>query len=584
LIEEIKSWRLRFALGLPPSTGMREALQWLTLARLGVLYVLLSVLVLQQVFRRESYSEFQFTLAYGLLALSFAFNLSYSIFLERLPTQWWVAGSHIFFDSLLTSIWLLLSGAKDSLFALLYLIQILLVSLILYQKGALVASIISCLCFGLVTVLNPNPYPNAMLGWAIYSTIFLTLGIVGGYLSEELLRTTQSLKEKQQRIEKLMALHERIISDMPTGLLTVNEALRVNFINPAGEHILGRTSSAMVGKSLAEVEPGLLPFFTQIETEEVVEEPDLSATGPEHHRSFFVQSRSEKGKARLQQCVEIGEGLSKRILRGDVAELEVGAGLGKLLGSEGSGARVLLFQDVTKLLHLEEKLKQHEKLAAVGQLAAGIAHEIRNPLASMSASIEMLKGSLPSDRAYFENQKLMEIAIREIDRLNRLVSEFLDFVKPEKFRFEKVSIEKVLSEVVLSAQKLKEVGQQIRIRESYEPNVFAHGNAEKLKQVIWNLLVNAIQAMGGKKGTVEVGCARAREHRVRFWVYDEGQGMDEEVIAHLYEPFFTTKEKGTGLGLATAYKIVEAHQGEIKVSSQVNLGTKFDVFLQEPAA
>ncbi len=578
----LKFWRGRFALEAPPSTGLREGLQWLMLARLGMLYLALSLLVVQQVFRREDVIGPSLLVGYALLSLSFAFNLFHSYFLERLPFRPWVAGMHILFDAGLTSTWIYFTGGRESLFALWYLIQILVVSLIFYQKGAWFAATASCLFFGLVYLFHPQPV--GWVTWAAYSMLFLTLGLVGGYLSEELLRTNRN-------IVKLTELQSRIIAYMPTGLLTVDRQMRVNFLNPVAAQILNVDASKAVGRLLGDIEPGLLPFFTQIESQNISLQSDepvprdgeaaVSATGSQHHRSYFVQSKSQSGHARLQQRVEVGRGHGLKILRGDVAELDADAGLGGLLGKQATGGQILLFQDVTKLLNLEERVRQNEKLAAVGQLAAGIAHEIRNPLASMSASIEMLKGSLPATPGQGENQRLMEIAIREIDRLNRLITEFLDFVKPEKFRFEKVELGSLLSDLVLSARNLKDKDKDkiIDIKENYRPATFALANPEKLKQVVWNLVVNALQAMRNP-GKIEVGCGLVSDQRVKFWVEDEGQGMDDEVLAHLYEPFFTTKDKGTGLGLATAYKIVEAHHGEILVTSSVNVGTKFEVVLQ----
>ncbi len=590
MVPSIKDWKVRFGLGLPPSTGMREALQWLMLARLGVLYIVLTAVVLLQVFRQDGFTGSYVTASYSLLALGFAFNLFFAAFVDWIPLATIVAGVHILFDVMLTSSWIFLTSSNgDNLFALFYLVQILLVSLTLYQKGAWFSTAASSLAFAVVMFLRPTVYPSAFINWMMFSGIFLVVGVVGGYLSEELLRTTESLKEKSRKIEKLTALHESILVNMPTGLLTVDRQMRVNFINPAGEHILGKNSREIVGRSLSEVEPGLLPFFSSIETEGVPDEGEenvdvelrmesaMSATASDHPRSFFVQARSNKSQARLQQRVELGEGSHRRMIRGDVAKLDPEAGMGSLLDEEASGARVLLFQDVTKLLHLEERLKQNEKLAAVGQLAAGIAHEIRNPLASMSASIEMLKEGIPVRDANQENQKLMDIAIREIDRLNRLVSEFLDFVKPEKFVPKPVDLRALLSEVGAAVSRSKDFAGH-SYKEELAEGVVASGSENKLKQVVWNLIMNAVQAMGGK-GVVVLGCSKVPGGRVKFWVEDQGQGMSEEVQAHLYEPFFTTKDKGTGLGLATAYKIIEAHHGEMRVKSKVQSGTRFDIFL-----
>ncbi len=260
-----------------------------------------------------------------------------------------------------------------------------------------------------------------------------------------------------------------------------------------------------------------------------------------------------------------------------------------LLGFVGGYLSEELHRTSERLAEHEVRLKQNEKLAAVGQLAAGIAHEIRNPLAGMSASIEMLRSSLPLETVGKENQKLMDIALREIHRLNQLISEFLDFVKPHQMQVEPVDLSPLIAEVVFALRHPEHPGrikslkggiavrQDIELKEVFEPSV-AVANSAKLKQVIWNLVINAIQAMD-KSGVIEVGCRQDGPQRVVFWVQDQGQGMSEKTLTHLFEPFFTTKEKGTGLGLATAYKIVEAMRGEIRVESKVGQGTRFEVLL-----
>lgn len=569
---QIKKWNHRFGLGVPPAQGEKEALQWLMLARLGIAYATLIVVVLNQLVR-HSYDP-GWVLAYMLLAAVFAFNFVTALILEKISVNTQAFFLHILFDAFCISVWISKGGAIGVVF---YLVQILVVSLTFFQKGAVFSALVASLALGFV---KWNYGLGNVSEWLVYSGLFLGLGFVGGFLSEELMKTTERLKEKSKTIEKLTALHDKIISSIPTGLLTIDRNMRVNFINPAGEQILNRQAVDLTGKHLGEVEPGLLPFFTQIDAEsldsEDAEESTVSATGTEHHRSLFLESKKQKKHARLQQTVEMGRGSSYRMLRGDVAELDPEAGIGKLLDEKAHGGRVLLFQDVTKLIHLEEKLKQNEKLAAVGQLAAGIAHEIRNPLASMSASIEMLKSSKELQDS--ENQKLMEIAIREIDRLNRLISEFLDFVKPEKIKKVPVKLADLLTQIIGSVRSNTKLSQGIEIEENYDPNAMALGSDEKLRQVVWNFVLNAIQAMKGG-GKLSVGSANTSEQKTVFWVQDSGEGMNEDVLQHLYEPFFTTKDKGTGLGLATAYKIIEAHHGEIRVTSHVGVGTKFEVVL-----
>jgi len=585
MLTTVKKIQSEVSLSLPPYVGMEEALQWMLLGRTFCLFFLQFILITRDLFGRIS--EQSNELSYGLILLSCSFvvTLLQSCLIEKFRINWVGVIVQILFDALVISFWIYWAESESSVFPLFYLVQILIVSLTFYQRGAWVSSFVAVLFLGGVTLLKNPLNSGAGFLWIAYSVIFVVLGVVGGFLSEELRRTAESLKKTKAEVDRLTKFQERIISEIPTGLLAIDHEMRLNFINPAAEHILGILARDVVGKTLTEVGRELMPFFSQIDSQEMPEEDELvidpretsiSATGSEFHRSVFLKAKSETGgQARLQQIVEVGSGMSKRTLRGDVAEVDIGSGMGRLLQNQAQGGRVLLFQDVTKIIHLEEKLKQHEKLAAVGQLAAGIAHEIRNPLASMSASIEMLKTA--QEWTDPENKKLMEITLKEIDRLNGLITEFLDFVKPEKLKLVSLSLNDLLQEIVTAASGMEEFKKMTSISTKFQTiQVLAHG--EKLKQVVWNLLLNAVQAIK-EKGTIEIGCEAVSEQRVKWWVSDTGQGMTEEVLAHIYEPFFTTKPQGTGLGLPTVFKIIEAHHGEIKVNSVVGKGTCFEIFI-----
>lgn len=551
-------------------------------ARLAVLFLLLGATLLRQIFRKEASGAEDRLVTYAFLALSFAFSLAVVVLESKTSPRPWHALVQFAFDGLVSSWWIGVHGQQTTLFALLYLVQILIAALTFYQGGALLVAGISALGYG--TVLLATRPADATTVWLVYTALFATLGLAGGYLSGELRRTTASLEDKSRAMAQLQEFHERILRDLPTGLLTIDHDGVVHFVNPAAATILARKESEIVGRKLGDVYAALLPFFGNVDARSVdtehAPEEELAATGSVAHPSYFVERRLKKGTARLQQKVEIGAGRETRILRGDVAELEPEAGFGALLGEATSGGRVLLFQDVTALVHLEEKVRQSEKLAAVGQLAAGIAHEIRNPLAGMSASLEMLHAAMPEGPEGAENKRLMGIALKEIDRLNGLISEFLDFVKPERFSPSAVKLATLLEEVVgnvRGARTSKDVSFTLKL----DTHAVAAGAAEKLRQVVFNLVVNAVQATAAAKrsGAVEVGCRVVSPQRVALWVKDDGVGMSERTLQHLYEPFFTTKERGTGLGLATAYKIVEAHHGEIRVESEEGKGSRFEVVL-----
>ena len=575
-------------MGGSPELAKKGGLQWLLFGRLIVCFLLLFILSAEQILSPRDAGLIQFQNALTILSFLFSVNLVVSLLQFQLRENWLLGWLNIVVDAGAITGWLVLSQSTTSTIVLLYLVLILVSAMTYYKRGALLSAFVSSVSFFAVNLQVLGRGEEAFFSAGVYSIIFLSVGLVGGYLSEELKRTSEGLQQKNQEIANLTALYERIIEGMPTGLLTLNQDMTIAFVNPGAETILGKMRGGLVGRTLKEVEPDLLPFFEQIESEKIDDESDetltspieteLTATGSDWHRSIFLKARLKRGQARLQQTVEFGVGKNRRTLRGDVAEIDVSGGVGSLFHQFEGVGRVLLFQDVTKLIHLEERLKQNEKLAAVGQLAAGIAHEIRNPLASMSASVQMLQEGLSRSLLQGEDLRLMQIIGKEIDRLNQLISEFLDFVKPEKFKQDLVDLEKLISEVALQIRPNKPGAPPVEVVTQLVPDLKALGNEEKLKQVLWNLVTNGLQAMK-KPGKIELGCSEVSSHWVCFWVQDEGEGMTEATMQHLYEPFFTTKDKGTGLGLATVYKIVEAHQGEIKVQSQLGSGTRFEIHL-----
>ncbi|MEK6628657.1 MAG: ATP-binding protein [Bdellovibrionota bacterium] len=234
-----------------------------------------------------------------------------------------------------------------------------------------------------------------------------------------------------------------------------------------------------------------------------------------------------------------------------------------------------LVKDVTDLRILEKQLKEKEKLAAVGTLAAGIAHEIRNPLAGISGSIQMLS----QDTSDPTQKKLMDIVLREIDRLNLLITEFLDYAKPEKKPDTEVDLAKIIDEVINSLKQHPDLAPgflwKIDISSSLKSKAMIIGFSEKLKQAFLNIMINAIQAMkNSNHPSLEVSLVNDNTS-VILSIKDTGLGMSEENRKKMFEPFHTTKPKGTGLGLAITHKILDLHKAEIIVKSELNIGTEF---------
>ncbi len=231
---------------------------------------------------------------------------------------------------------------------------------------------------------------------------------------------------------------------------------------------------------------------------------------------------------------------------------------------------VYLVKDVTEVRELEFQKKQNEKLAAVGQLAAGIAHEIRNPLAGISGSVQML-----SQDSLDETQiKLMNIILKEIDRLNNLITDFLDYAKPEKAPDTKINLKETIEEVALLVKRHPELPANFEWVFDLS-DAYILGFHEKLKQALLNILINGIQAMKGRPAPSYKISLFTEGTFAILRMSDTGSGMSEETKLRMFEPFHTTKAKGTGLGLAVTHKILEVHGAQIIVNSELNIGTDF---------
>jgi two-component system sensor histidine kinase PilS (NtrC family) len=242
-------------------------------------------------------------------------------------------------------------------------------------------------------------------------------------------------------------------------------------------------------------------------------------------------------------------------------------------GTPAAPGLVIVFQDLTPFREMEEAMRRNDRLAAVGKLAAGLAHEIRNPLASMCGSIELL-GHAPG--LANKDRRLMEIVLREAERLEALVRDFLGFARPQEPQLTVVDVAAQLEEaLVIFRGELANRG--LTLGTGIEPAVLVRADPAQLKQVIWNLLSNAADATSSG-GRVSVRLFRLGTRAV-FEVEDTGVGISNDDLPHIFDPFFTTKEKGTGLGLALVHRIIERHAGRIEVRSEAGSGTTFRIEL-----
>ncbi len=474
---------------------------------------------------------------YGLLFIAFALNTVYLFSFEKWPNILPLFTAFLFaFDNIFITSIVFTTGSAQSIFLFLYLVNIILCGLIFKRRGAVTLALMSSTSFSILMILNPEVEGTQLyFSMGVNNLAFIAVALLSGYLSEQIGFMGEKIEAQEKDIRVLQDLNKLIVESMPSGLITFDSNGYIVHCNIAAQKIL---SDELKGREVNEFFDGLMGNIKD-------------ALYLEHGRYrgevVFVNRNEER--------------------------LVLGLTASPLLTSEGeSFGHILLFQDLTQIKRLENQARRNEKMAAIGQLAAGIAHEIRNPLASISGSIQLLQGTDPSSE---ENQKLFQIVLKEIDRLNILITEFLDFARPEKTPSDSVDLNTLLKEVLSMAKVDTKLPQHVKqvIRLNARSKIL--GQHDKLKQVFLNLVINAYQAMDNTKEATLTVETTDREGLVHVVVRDTGPGMKPNIKNRIFEPFLTTKNKGTGLGLATVHKILENHGARITVESELGQGAEF---------
>ncbi len=383
---------------------------------------------------------------------------------------------------------------------------------------------------------------------------FYLVAILSAYLAEQVRRKEEELRERLIDYSELERLYKHIVQNVTSGLITVDRTGRVTSFNRMAEEITGHTLEEVYQKEIGNLFPGFL---------------NLSRSNGWVSEQEWKNLSSSRWETNFR--------------RKDGITLTLGFSVSPLKDSEDQEIGIIfIFQDLTKMREMEEDLKRADRLAAIGTLAAGMAHEIRNPLASISGSIEILKEEI--DGAV-QHQQLMDIILREVGRLNSLIADFLLFARPTPPGKELIHLNGIVEEVLKVFVHSPECGPEIRLATHFQDEIYLPGDAQQIKQVFWNLIINAAQAMPtGGELRVELGRRSSPSYpeepsQGEIVISDTGTGIGEEELDKIFNPFFTTKEKGTGLGLSIVHKIVESYGGKILVRSQPNKGTTFTIYL-----
>jgi len=538
-----------------PDTPLGRRLGWLILGRAlaAVLLLIVTFIWKQSTFGGANLSSGVTPIILAVAGLTALYSVA-RLFLKHLLAQ---ARVQFFFDILLVTWLVWIGGNISSPYAALYILVIAVASLFLGPRGAMVTSMGSAAAFT-ACALAPwtgigaaamRPQTAASLldtiqAVGLSDVSFLVVGLLAAKLAERQTRSDVQLEAATRSLASLRALHERIVESIRSGVITTDLHGRIYTFNAAAEEITGYKVGDVRGHDAS-------IFFGDM-TRQIDDSMKAAAEG--------------KVNPRFQADCLTPNGLALRL----------GFSIAPLFAESGeTSGMVITFQDLTEVRALEETSRRQDRMAAVGRLAASIAHEIRNPLAAMRGSIQMLRGEMDGDS---EEAQLMEIILRESDRLNKIVADYLNYARPKPAELKEVDVRELVKDTFTLLRNSEEIIDGHKLEEDLPKRpMIVSGDPEQLKQVCWNIARNAFKAMPDG-GTFRISLTETHDNRLRLSFTDTGCGMTPEQVERLFEPF-TSTTGGTGLGLSIVYQIIRDHNGTINVRSRQGKGTRITIEL-----
>ena len=544
-----------------PDTSLRRKVGWLIAIRAIISTLLLGTATFAQV---TAPGSFQVDPFFFLIGLTYALTISYAASLRFVDRYRWLLDLQLGGDALIVSAFIYFTGGITSYFTSLYVLPIVAASTLQFRRGGLMVATLSAILYGglvlaqyltaegllhdpwLVTSALALPARSvAEYTFALNAFGFFAVAWLSGSLAEGLRSTGVQLAQASSEIADLQALNQHVIDSLPSGLATTDNTQRILTFNRAAEMITGLTAGSVVGRPIDDVLQ--LPA-------ETLEALSADLRGARARRIEFQYRREASG-----------------------VRIEIGLSAAYLETPGGRAGYLFTFQDVTDIKKLERGALLQQRLAAVGEMAAGIAHEIRNPLASMSGSIQILRQELPLS---VEQGQLMDIVLRESERLNTTIRSFLAYARPHRFAIARFDLRSALNDTALLLRNSAEVceGHIIEV-DVPASELWYEADEGQIKQIVWNLATNGLRAMpeGGRLRLL--AAIELSSEGVVITVRDEGVGIPSEELDGLFQPFHGRFAKGSGLGLAIVHRIVTDYHGEIQVSSQPGHGTTVSVRL-----
>jgi two-component system, NtrC family, sensor histidine kinase PilS len=544
-----------------PEPDLLRKTRWLILWRL----VLTTIILLLTVIIREKGGR---GMPFPLRPVFWLVAFQYCTSLAGLGALLWgkrvkiLAGLLLGIDGLAVSALVLFTGGLASFWIYLYFLVIAAAGILFYRPGGLAAAGYHAVLYGLVLAVHqgdwscwsgewlsaPSPYAWSyqVYQWGLAATGFFFVGFLSSLLPEQFSRQRSQLVQQQKDLHQLAEFNRQIIDNLDMGLITLDDRQQILSVNPAGRKILDLEEAVLQFMPLAAVLPQLaaLPGWPESIQGQRFELHYQRPGGGSLYLGFSVTP--------LQEAPETGM------------------------------KQILTFKDLTPIHEMEDQIRQMDRQAIMGQMAAGIVHEVKNPLASISGSIQMLREELREDGS---GDRLLNLISREVDKLDTLLHDFLTFARPSQQAEQRIDLGDLIPGTLELIRKTKGVPPGIRWEIELERGLHLRIPPGEFSQILWNILINAVQAVP-PEGLIRVAGRRLSAGRfaggIEVAIEDNGPGIPPENLEKIFTPFFTTKEKGVGLGLSIVQKIMAQNSGLLRVQNRNGGGAQVLMVFPDP--
>jgi two-component system, NtrC family, sensor histidine kinase PilS len=538
-------------------------LQLLMFFRVGFVSLLLGVAIVIQVQETKTYFGEILNAHYFLIALIYFLTFIYVVALKYIKNLFKLAYFQLLVDTLFITAIIYTTGGIDSIFSFLYLLNIISGEIILYHHGGMIIASFSSILYGAFLDLTyyglikpigyrfsyAQEYQSSEIFYMILVNVaaFYLVAFLSSFLSKQIQKSRAEVKAKQKDIAELEMLNEHIIQNISSALIALDNHGKIIVFNRGAERIFSIDSRDAIRKNISDIIPHITPY--------------LKVQNPNKFSQLYYK---RKDNQRINLLLNISP-------------------LKEYDGSKKG--TILVFQDTTRIKEMEQEIKRMEDLAMLGELAAGMAHEIRNPLASISGSIQMLNDSLEKEDTNI-SERLMEIILREINRLDHLVNDFLQFARPQRIEIEEFELNQLITDTLYLFQNSQRWTKNLDVDMKIATSLKIKSDPQQIKQVLWNIFLNSSEAMP-KGGRILITAYKETNFKsssesadlVRIQIEDTGPGIDPKIANDIFKPFSTAKKNGSGLGLAIVKRIVEGLGGEVSGKNSASGGAMISILL-----